>query len=215
MARRTILVTIVAACALLGQSARGELIVGFGLLPAPDVTTGFMDVYYDASTDELAVDGSALTYDDGSGPMAILDGVLTIAAMVDDVGLASSGSLLIEGSIPSVPFMSPLLEGTLLDFGWVTGGGDLFQFVFAVSGGSLSTEYGGPGAEFGVLLDANIPGGYSGDWTEDFDNRVGGQPGTGTGVANIAPVPGASALPLLALAGLVCSTRSWRKEGRV
>jgi hypothetical protein len=200
MSHRTLWAGVAIATSTFATPALGGLIPGFGLEPSPDITTGFVDVYYDASSSAFVAEDSALTYDDGGGAEAIIGGAFTINAVVDNFGTASSGSLLIEGTIPSGPFGDPLLTGTLTAFGWVGGGGDIFQFIFSVSGGSLAAAYGGLGAEVGVLLDANIPGGYTGDWTLDFDNRVNGQSGTGNGVANAAPVPAPGVLSILCVA---------------
>ena len=60
----------------------------------------------------------------------------------------------------------------------VPAGGDPLEFVFDVTGGDAAGLF-GPGG--GVILsDANFGGSFAVDW----DNLIGGDPGTGAGVAD-------------------------------
>lgn len=195
---------------LTASSAHASLL-NLTLDSSPDVTSGFIDVTYDAGTGSLAADGFALSYDDGSSSAAITGGLFSIAATIDAMGNASAGSLSIDGTVGG--FGSSLLEGSLVGFGFQDGGGDLFEFTFAVTGGDLSAQYGGIGTIFGVILTANGIA-FDGDWTQSFDN-TGGFPGFGTGVADIAPLMSTIPLPPgVAMGGLGLAAVAWKRRRR-
>jgi hypothetical protein len=160
---------------------------------------GFTDVTYDAGSNDFWATGFALEFDDGTGPAeAIFDGSFSITASIDEAGVPGGGTLDIGGLVTG--FGPSLLTGMLLDFGFDGGGGTLLEFLFEVTGGDLAPQYGGVGAAVGVLLDMG-GGGYSGNFLEDFDNLLGGLPGTGMGVADTGRViPGPSAIALLVTA---------------
>ncbi|MHC5005930.1 MAG: hypothetical protein ACYTGF_01075 [Planctomycetota bacterium] len=184
----------VAACSGSGHAS----FIPLGLLDAPDVMAGFTDVTYDAGSDAFLATGFALEFDDGTGPAGtIFDGSFSITASIDETGAPGGGTLDIGGLVSG--FGLSLLTGTLLDFGFDDTGGTLLEFQFQVTGGDLAPQYGGPGAAVGVILDMG-GGGYSGNFLEDFDNLIGGLPGTGLGVADTGRlIPGPSAIALLAM----------------
>ncbi len=190
------------ACALLpltlcAESARASFIP-LDLLDAPDIASGFIDVTYDAGTDLLSAQGFALGFDDGLGTQNILSGDFEIDAIINDLGAPVSGSLSIGGNVTG--FGPLLLTGDLVNFGFADGGGDLLELLFAVTGGDLAPTYGGAGALVGVIMDIG-GGGYSGDFSQSFDNLIAGLAGTGLGVADTASlVPGPAAVLLLLLA---------------
>lgn len=192
---------------LAAAPARAALI-GLDLQNAPDIASGFIDVQYNATSNVLSAMGFALTYDDdGISPVEnIFGGSFQIAAVVNESGIATGGSLTVGGNVAGVG--PSLLSGSLVDFGFVDGGGDLLEFVFQVMGGDLAAVYGGVGSTVGVIMDINGQG-YSGNWTQSFNNRISGIPGTGNGVANVAPLPTPGTIALLALAGL-CGARRRR-----
>lgn len=140
-----------------------------------------------------------MSYDDGIGAAeGIAGGSFTLNAVIDETGDASSGSLSIGGTVDV--FGPSLLDGVLVDFGFIDAGGMILEFLFSVTGGDLADEYGGINAEFGVILDTRDLG-YSGDWTKDF--LLNG------GVADTAAIPAPAGLALLGLAGL-CGRRRRR-----
>jgi hypothetical protein len=177
-------------------------------LLVPDIESGFIDVMYDASGDMFSATGFALAIDyDGIAPpdYNINNGSFDLSASIDDFGSASSGSVAIGGDIPGLGVMGSLLTGSLTDFGFQTGGGDLFEFLFTVTGGQLAADFGGIGATIGVILDANGSG-FTGDWGLDFNNN-GGMPGFGLGVADTAFIPAPPALAVLLGVGFFARRR--------
>jgi hypothetical protein len=190
------LVVGVALCA--GTRARAAFIDGFGLVDSPDIASRFIDVMFDHPSDAFVASGFALDYDDGTPPNdTILGGSFLITASINDAGVATAGALDIGGTIG---LLGPtLLTASLVDFGYADAGGELLQFVFAVTGGDLAGSYGGIGALVGVNLDVDADG-YPAGWTKSWNNND-GIPGAGGGVSDTAPlVPAPAAGGLLALA---------------
>ncbi len=190
------------ACFVLGllpgvETARASFIP-LDLLDAPDIASGFIDVSYDAGTDLLSAHGFALSFDDGQGPAQnILSGDFDLDAIINDFGVPVSGTLSIGGNVGG--FGPLLLTGDLIGFGFADGGGELLEFLFTVTDGELAPAYGGAGALIGVVMDIGGSG-YSGSFTQSFNNLIAGQVGTGLGVADTARlVPGPAVVLLLAL----------------
>ena len=199
---------------VMSLSAQASLI-GLTLQPYPDIASAFIDVTYNAGTDLFSASGFALTFnDDGLNPnISITNGSFNLNATGNGSGGATAGSITIGGTIPGNG--SPLLTGNLAggtNFGFLNAGGDLFEFLFTVTGGSLANSfYGGLGATFGVILDANFgAGGFTGNWNSNFNNN-GGQPGFGQGVADTATVPTPGVVSLL-LAAACCGSRRRRQS---
>ena len=90
------------------------------LFDSPDITVGFIDVTYDASTDQFVASGFALTFDDGNDPVKNIFFTApnyNITATIDASGNAA-GSLTIGGTIDSLGFTSGiLLTGNLTKIG--------------------------------------------------------------------------------------------------
>ncbi len=195
------------------SSARADLL-NLELLDFPDIFSGFIDVMYDAGSDQFTATGFALTFDDdGIGsPENIIGGAFTIAATITEGGLFSNGSLTIEGDV--LGFGRTLLTADLVEFGFLNDGGDLFEFVFEVTGGDLAIPdlYGALGTQGGVILDANFGGtGFFGSFDEDFNNND-GMLGFGLGVSDTAPlIPGPGTLLVLLAAGGLGARRRRRR----
>ena len=159
------------------------------LFDFPDIVSTFIDVTYDAGTDSFVASGFALELDDdGSVPAEAIDGgTFDLSASIDSSGSLSGGALTIGGTVASLGFISgTLLTGSLTAFGFPNAGGDPLEFLFDVTGGDAASLYGGGSIPGGIILSAT---GFTGDFTSDFDNLFSGNPGTGSGVANVAPVP--------------------------
>jgi hypothetical protein len=77
-----------------------------------------------------------------------------------------------------------LLTGTLTAFGFPDPGGDPLEFLFNVTGGDAAGLY--ASAPGGIILSGT---GFGGSFNVDFDNLIGGIQGTGSGAADVAPVP--------------------------
>jgi hypothetical protein len=179
---------------MLGTSAKAALL-GVVLNPYPDIVSGFIDVSYNAGSQTFVAAGYAMSInDDGSPPNPdIDDGLFNITASVNNAGVASGGSIVINGTFGA--FGPSLLTGNLLAMGFQTGGGSVFDFLFTVTGGTLATPayYGLPGSVFGVILNSG-PNNFNGSWANSWNN---GAPGTGVGVADTAPIPAPGAFGLL------------------
>lgn len=159
----------------------------------PDITSGFLTVTYNATSDVLSVTGPALTIDfDGVSPPdhAITGGTFTLSAIINASGMLTSGTLTITGTVGAIGATSPLLTANLTGFGFssspVT---QIFEFTGAVTGGSQAAGY---GASVGTVL--NTGGGFPGHFNSNFSK-------SGQGSADTAriPAPGTAA----ALAGLL------------
>ena len=149
------------------------------LLDFPDIVSSFIDVGYTAGTDTFTANGFALELDDdGSVPAeAIADGTFDLTANIDDLGALNGGTLTIGGTVASLGFNSgTLLTGNLTAFGFPDLGGDPLEFLFDVTGGDAAGLYGSIG---GIILGGTN---FTGDFTTDFT-------GTGSAVADVAPVP--------------------------
>ena len=163
---------------------------------------------YDSATDQLAAEGFALLLDDdGSIPSEnILNGSFSLTATIDGSGNATAGTLSIGGGV--LGFGPSLLEGTLApgnSFGFQDGGGPLFEFLFTITGGELAPLFMEQGNTVGVILSGT---GFGGSFNSDFDNLIGGIPGTGFAVSDVAVlIPAPGALALLVLAGVAARRR--------
>ena len=142
-------------------------------------------------------------------------GSFNISATIDEFGTASAGTLSITGSLLGLG--PTLLTGTLRDFGFLDGGGDLFEFLFTINNGVLGIPglFGGPGSVVGVILDANGSN-FNGSFTTGFTNIFGRHShghkhdhDHGFGFARTAPIPEPATLALLMTGALV-----WRKRRR-
>lgn len=194
-------------CALTTTAVAAPL--NLTLNPTPDITAGFIDLTYNSGTDALSASGFALALeDDGVPPQTdfTAPGAFQINAVVTDAGVATSGTLSIGGTV--LGFGPTLLTGNLIGFGFPNApGGNVFEFLFEITGGDLATPayYGPAGTTVGVILNAGANG-FNGSFTSSFNNN-GGIPGSGAGVADAAPIPEPTALLPLALTMLLARRR--------
>jgi hypothetical protein len=189
-------------CLVVGRAQASLL--NLSLNDSPDIFSSFIDVNYNAGSQQFTAQGFALTLHDGVGTQNILNGSFLLTAQIDNSGAMQSGSLLIQGAVAG--FGPNLLSGQLDAFGFQPLGGPIFEFLFSVTGGDMAVPswFGGIGSEFGVILTASGVN-FTGNWNLDFSN-TGGIPGTGIGFSDTAPVPApATAIILAGLLG--CSRR--------
>lgn len=179
------------------SAAQATPVLSLDLQDFPDVLAQFILVDYDAGTDSLTADGTAVQYDDdGVGDAEpILNGTFSLSSIIDDVGF-TSGSLTITGTIPSLGFNSgTLLTGTLTDGGTPPPPGisDQLHFTFDDTGGDLAPSYSaGTG---GIVMSFT---GFPGDFSADF--------GSSSGAADISlvvPEPGSLTICALLSASLL------------
>jgi len=173
--------------------------LGLTLNDTPDIVSTFIDVKYNSEMGTLMASGTANELDDDGSPEAITAGSFDLTAMIDALGVMSSGTLSIGGTIASLGFNSgTLLTGTLTTFGFPEAGGDPLGFLFDVTGGDAASLYGSGAYPGGIILGSS---GFTGSFTENF-GRI-------DGVADVASVPIPAAVWLFgsALLGLVGLSR--------
>lgn len=198
------------ACALslLSQSPLSAGMLDLELLDSPDVFSAFLSVSYDSAAEELHAVGFAFTLEDEFGTLTnINNGTFELFASVSNTGVATNGTLTIGGELLGLGSVNPLLTGDLTDFGAMDGGGDLFEFLFTVTGGDLANteNYGEPGAIVGVILtgafdDSDSAGVFSGDFANG-----------GMGFSDTARVPEPATI-WLGLFGLCAIARRKRRR---
>lgn len=188
--------------------------LGLNLLPFPDIASTSIDVEYDAVSDSFTAYGAAVTLNVGGGPQNITGGVFDLDAVIDGNGdlAAGTNTITISGIVSTLGYSSgTLLTGTLTDFGFIDPpGGDIFEFLFSVTGGDLAASFGSLG---GVILDANfLSSAFYGTFTADFHNLGQGGTGYGAGTSDTAPVPEPATLALVLLGGGGLLTLHRRKK---
>ncbi len=159
-------------------------ILGFVALPAmgatlnltahpPDVSAGFLNASYNATTGILSADGFPISFNLGgaSGPTypTIYGGQYFLNVDLTPTGqpVPGTGVLDITGTIPGLASSGTLLTGQLTNFGYQSGGGNIFEFAFDDLGGDLAPYYGGYDGETGVILDAQNSG-FNGSFANSF-----------------------------------------------
>ena len=202
-----------AAAGVLGQCLLGAIAqatpLNLTLTSAPDIFSGFIDVTYNASSDQFLAQGFSLKYNDGAATNDINNGNFNITATIDGAGNASTGSLLITGTVQNTIYSGVLLTGSVSAFGFRNTGGDPFEFKFNITGGSLAPVF---GAQVGLILEAHST--FNGSFASNFNNLLGDTPGTGSGTSDVAPViPEPSTKFLVVLAGCFLLTGGFARKG--
>lgn len=179
--------------------------------PTPDIASFSIDFTYNASSHILAASGMAncisvgdpespdnpITFDEDS----LLNGTFLLSAIVDNAGVASSGSLTMGGKVLGYGETGPLLTANNISYfnsfftttlnpsrDWA-----MFEFVFDITGGEMADMFGGLGAQVYIDLTWVQPaaGVAESQFTGNFDNLVGvnyfGE-GTGNAMADTVTV---------------------------
>lgn len=196
MSLRRFITTII----VLGGVANVANATPLNLVPTkPDIFSSAITVTYDAGSDSLSAVGFSEELVDTllvHYPITGAQG-FSITAVVDGTGTGISGSLSITGDIAGLGASSPLLTGSLTNFGFPNSGDEPLEFVFTVTGGSLATPglYGTPGlpSQVGVILSQT--GSNFVNWNtswDNFDNILGS-------VADSFAIPEPASIAFLAL----------------
>jgi hypothetical protein len=179
-------------------------------LAALSLTTSYTASAGSTGTFSLTGWPTSFTISPGAGPYAIsVTGTYNLTAQINkSTGQLISGSVLIGGTIPSVPGASSgtLLTGTLTNFGFANGGGDFFQFLVNITGGDLAHYYNG---KMGIQVDANNSG-FTGSFLTNFAS---GDSDTTSDNASltVVPEPSTGLLILVGLASLGFASLRTRK----
>ena len=122
----------------------------------PDLSAGYLNVTYDATTGTLSTVGWPMSFNTGGNTpehASVVGGNYDLTAHLTQSGVPVSGSLKITGTIPGLASSGTLLTGQLqlsqtgsqAGFGFQSpqaiqqsGSGDIFEFVFNVTGGDLA-----------------------------------------------------------------------------
>lgn len=173
----------------------------------PDIYSNYVGIYYSANTDQLnAVGGLERLYTASNTYTTPTDGYFNLSANIDSSGNASSGSIqfFARQAGPASSYVT-LLSGTLAPgkFGFSSTGGNTFEFIFNVTGGTAAAQF---GPKIGMLLIANFEStsngaDFSGSFTTDFGNSVASNQYS-IGTADTFAVPEPAAIAILSLAGL-------------
>ena len=185
------------------------------LQPSPDIFSGYIDVTYNAGSNQFSSTGYNLAIYNGIDQIDFDEynpGDFSISAVVDEAGIASSGSLNMNGKVLGHGTSGPLLTGSLTYFNAFfadtqnpNSDAAIFEFLFDVTGGDLAGIYGGSGASVGVILGCVSVGGNVAEnpFAINFDNLFGNGPGYGSAVADTAPLPEPVTVLLLGLGALI------------
>ena len=198
--------SLIVLCLLCARGTAAPL--NLTLTNAPDIFSGFIDVTYNATSDQFVAQGFSLKFYSGTATNDINNGGFSVNATIDAAGNFSVGSLTVSGSISNTPYSGVLLTGSLAAFGYRNTGGDPFEFNFNVTGGSLAPLY---GSQAGLILKAQST--FNGSFAANFDNLIAGIPGTGSAVSDAAPViPEPSPRLLVILAAVVFGAGQFMKR---
>ena len=174
---------------------------------------------YDAASGRLSISGNPQAVQFAlPGPFTAITGprYLGIDFFVDDTGSVIDGSagndFELFGEIDSDGDGNPDLTGLLLagqirDFGFqnLTNSLDALDFLFDVSGGSLSDQYPGSGIGVSMTLENST---FSGVFTQDFSStRIKGNIGTSPTPPSEIPEPATAWLLALAMLGMLPARR--------
>jgi hypothetical protein len=169
-----------------------------------------MSVCYNPGSGIFQAIGYTVDYQGGSVFLQDV-GTYSLTANITTGGVLTGGTVTINGDIGGG--QEALLTGNLhtglsgVAYGFENAGGDLFEFLFTVTGGNsiIISDFGGLGSSAGIILDANfgapcdVP--FTGTWTTGFHNS-----GSGNAVADNFPVvinvPEPSTSALLGLAAV-------------
>jgi hypothetical protein len=169
---------LVASCLLTNAPSRAAPL---NLTPGPpDFLSSSLNVDYVPGSNRFVAVGLTTGYEGGSAPL-VNPGSYSLQAFINQSGFLSFGALTINGDLGAGP--ETLLTGTLKTglggtaFGFQDSpGGNIFEFLFTVTGGDAKvvSDFGGLGSgNHGVIVNAGFEHGgvpFNGTWNRFFAN---------------------------------------------
>lgn len=219
-ASRRLMAVASVALILVAMSATVTTAAPINLIPyPPDITSVFIGVNYDAGTNIFTANGfsSDLDLDGLAPPDYALDafGSYSVTATVDENGELLGGSITITGEITALGFNSgTLLTGIFVPgtdkFGFIDGGGEIFELTFEVTGGDVATLYeSGIGPKRGGTIINAVNSGFNGDLTQSFANDG------FSGSSDTFPIPEPASMTIALLGmGFLLTGHFWRRRRR-
>ncbi len=142
---------------ILSQDVANAVPLDLNLQPSPEIFLFNDRVFYQSPTDYFIAKGTPLILTDANlGVNYTIQAYLydySLEAFIDSSGVLSSGTILINGTIPDLGFNSgTLLTGDLTEVGFGNSGLDPLEFKFVVTSGDASSLYGGIGSTGGIVF---------------------------------------------------------------
>lgn len=178
--------------------------LNLSLNPEPDTISSFMDVSYDASTEQFNATGFAAQLSYNSNIYSIDSGSFSLNAVIDELGAVTRSILEIDGTIAALGYNSgTLLEGSIIDFGYGTN--ETLEFTFNVTGGDAAGIYAGLGGI--IIKDSGFSGSFASNWGTDYSEAA-----SDTGVVSAVPEPSMYLLMGLGLITVMAAARRSRNQ---
>ena len=216
---------IQALAAAIGLSVGGNshaAALSLSLFALPDISIAYVQVNYNASTDLLTATGYVANYKTTTATYAVpmYSPNFQLSATINNLGVLSSGSFTVGGTVSELGFNSgTLLAGTLAtgaNFGF-SAGSDQLDFVVKITSGDAATQFVTNSDVSDIHLSGitnNPPGSFSGT-EQSFTSSM-------TGVADVrriqrsnstrVPEPATALLMVLGLFGLAFSAKVRRMK---
>jgi hypothetical protein len=204
MLRRLLLGLALLALPAAAEAKGIKLVQGF-----PDITIYEPIVGYDEGDDLFTVTGIIMSYRSAlDSPAQVINGNYTLQAKIDALGVLTPAGSTLSITKPGDP-SNPFLIGNLTDFGSTF---DFdpdsrrvdakFEFLFTVGDGSLASDFGGGGAQGGVIVsiarrDTDSPLGFGRDFLIDPGTNFRSEMSFGDTFA-VAAVPEPSTITIMA-----------------
>jgi hypothetical protein len=159
------LLLLLAAILAMGVAAEAQAGLITYIQQAPDITTYYPAVAYNAGTMMFTATSAGLDFFNNN---TITGGAYMVSATITNSGVVTSGSLNITGTYGSYGSTgNPLLTGTLTHvYSMDPPGGNQFQLMFDVTGGDMASLF---GSNVMSLLYAGTTG-FNGTFGSSFNN---------------------------------------------
>jgi len=218
---------------ILSQDVANAVPLDLNLQPSPEIFLFNDRVFYQSDTDYFIAKGTPLILTDANlGGNHSIQAYLydySLEAFIDSSGVLSSGTILINGTIPELGFNSgTLLTGDLTEVGFGNSGLEPLEFKFVVTSGDALSLYGGIGSTGGIVFSHLIsPSTFETSFIKSLDTSrvgileaLGGQAGGGTEPKIVKTEPEKPSVPsevkpVTKIPEWVKNTMKWFVEGQV